>query len=236
MNKKPAVALTEKSALQGRVDDVVARLYEVSARIGAEFVSKFEAFKVEDPAAIYDRRWGYVDKTGTVNFSRAPIKYALEAELHMSQKLRYLEFFQDVTSAFDIGVGAGQLLLLLRDAFGIPVTGIDAPDAKGAFLYRAFREALVIEDQVQMFEVVAGVDVPIPDGVDAVLCFYPIFDRGWGVEEHDWFVQMCRRHYAKKIYWRFLTQHLNPDIFKFYQGLGARCPRIRGFGFMILDL
>jgi len=221
---------------QARADKICERHYAMADQIGAQFTTEYGRLLRDDPGAVYDKRRGYVDKEGIVNFERGPIKYAVNARKHMTLKLRYLPYLTDLRSAFDIGVGTGQMFQLLRDALGVSVTGIDAPDAEGAFLYEAFRKELGIENDVAMFNVRARVDVPIPRGA-AVLCLWPIFDRGWTVDEHAWFMEMCKSHGAERVVWRFNTLNASDAILNFYRDtVGAVSPRANDPGFLIAPL
>jgi hypothetical protein len=221
---------------QARVDAVCEHSYEIADRIGAHFTAEYERLLKDNPDAVHDKRYGYADKEGVVNFERGPIKYAINARKHMQLKLRYLPFLKDIRSAFDIGVGSGQMFQLLRDALGVGVTGIDSPEAEGAFLYEAFRKALSIVNDVGMFNVTAGVDVPIPRGA-AVLCLWPIFDRGWTIDEHIWFVDMCRRRGAERVIWRFNTINASEAILSLYrERTNAVAPRDKDPGFLVVPL
>ncbi|HTT97778.1 MAG TPA: hypothetical protein VMF58_06980 [Rhizomicrobium sp.] len=219
-----------------RIDAVCERHYAIADGIGARFTAAYERLLRDDPAAVHDRRRGYVDKDGAVNFKSAPVKYAIDARTHMSLKMRYLPYLKDSAAAFDIGVGTGQMFQLLRDALGIPVTGIDSPGAEGALLYEAFRDALGIPNDVASFDVTAGVDVPVPRGA-TVLCLWPIFDRGWRVDEHAWFMDMCRRRGAERVIWRFNMLNAPEAILNFYRDrIGASAPRDADPGFLIAPL
>lgn len=218
-----------------RANAVCARFYEISDRIGVRFATEFDRLMRDDPKAIHDKRWGFTDPTGAVSFERGPIKYALHARKHMLLKLTYLPYLKDFLCAFDVGVGTGQTFMLLRDALNIEVTGLDAPDAEGAFIYRDFRRALRIADDVTLAHVVAHKDVPIPAG-SSVLCMWSIFDRGWGIEEHAWFVDMCRRRGAERLVWRFNMLNAPERILAFYrQEMGATAPRENDPGFLIVQ-
>lgn len=218
-----------------RVNAVCSRVYEISDRIAARFTAEFERLTRDDPEAIADKRWGFTDQSGTVNFERGPIKYAVHARRHMRLKLHYLPYLKTFRRAFDVGVGTGQIFVLLRDALNIEVTGLDAADAEGAFIYRDFRQALGIADAVQLTHVAAHKDVPIPAGA-SVLCLWPVFDRGWGVEEHAWFVDLCRRRGAEQLVWRFNMRNAPEPILAFYrQEMGATAPRENDPGFLIVE-
>jgi hypothetical protein len=218
---------------QQRAAAVCERMYELSDRIAARFVAAFERL---DPEAIKDARWGFTEQTGKVNFERGPIKYVLHARKHMPLKLRYLPYLKDVRCAFDIGVGTAQMFMLLRDALGIEVSGLDTSEAEGAFIYKEVRAALGIENDVAMFKVVAGTDVPIPPD-SAVLALWPIFDRGWGVEEHAWFMDMCARQGAERVIWRFNMVNAAEPILTFYrEKMNAAAPRENDPGFLIVPL
>jgi hypothetical protein len=219
-----------------RVKSVCERLYEISDRVAARLLAEFERLQRDDPAAIDDKRWGFTEPSGAVNFERGPTKYVLHAREHMPLKLPYLPYLKSARRAFDIGVGTAQMFMLLREALDIEVSGLDAPEAEGSFIYKEFREALGITDDVVMFEVVAGVDVPIPSGA-AVLALWPIFDRGWSIDEHAWFMDMCARHGAERVVWRFNMLNAPEPILAFYrEKMGAVAPRENDPGFLIVPL
>jgi len=219
-----------------RARAVCEHVYEISDRIAARFMADFERLQQDDPEAIGDKRWGFTEQTGAVNFERGPIKYALHARKHMPLKLRYLPYLTDIRRAFDIGVGTAQMFMLLRDALRIEVSGLDAPEAEGSLIYKEFREALGITGDVGMFKVAAGVDVPIPAD-SAVLALWPVFDRGWGMEEHAWFMDMCARRGAERVVWRFNMLNAPEPILTFYrERMGAVAPRENDPGFLIVRL
>ncbi len=219
-----------------RAKTVCERIYEISDRLAARFVADFERLQQDDPAAIGDRRWGFLEQTGAVNFERGPIKYVLHARRHMPLKLRYLPYLKTIGRAFDIGVGTAQMFMLLRGALDVKVSGLDAPEAAGAFIYKEFRDALGIADDVEMFTVVAGVDVPIPSGT-AVLALWPVFDAGWGIDEHAWFMDMCARRGAERVVWRFNMVNAPEPVLAFYrEKMGAIAPRENDPGFLVVPL
>jgi hypothetical protein len=219
-----------------RVSVVCERYYAAADRIAARVRSEFERLSRKDPGAIADTRHGYIDKEGTVDFDRAPVKYAIHARKHMAQKLRYLPYLKDLRLAFDIGVGPAQMFLLLRDALRVEMRGIDAPEAEGAFLYEAFWREFAIADDIAPFTVKAGIDVPIPKGA-AVLALWPIFDRGWGIDEHAWFTAMCARHGAERVVWRFNMLNAAESILDFYrERQGTETPRENDPGFLVVRL
>jgi len=218
------------------IDAVVARLHDVGDRIGARFTAEFERMKAADSPDIFDRRWGFVDKTGTVNFDRAPIKYAVHGRKHLKLKLRYLPHFVGLKSAYDIGVGSGQMYMLLRDAFNVAMTGLDATDVSGSYLYREFRRELGIEKHVDLREIQAGTDIRIPQNVEAILALWSVFDRGWGRAEHDWFVNLCRAKGAKRLIWRFNMAEIQEETLSYYERAGAHYPWPNDRGFCFLEL
>jgi len=222
--------------LDQKIEAVVSRLNEVSDRIAARFTTEFSRMKTEGSPELFDPRWGFVDKTGAVTFEVAPIKYAVHGRRHLKLKLRYLPLFSDLKSAYDIGVGSGQMFMLLRDALGIRTRGLDAENVKGAYLYREFRRELGIDDAVDLFEIRLGSAIPIPQGVDAVLALWPTFDRGWGPSDHDWFVNLCRSRGAKRLVWRFNMGAVVPETLSFYEQAGAEYPWPQDRGFLFLTL
>lgn len=219
-----------------RVQAVVQRLYDVSDRQAERFIADFERLKADGSESLFDSRWGFVDGRGEIDLARGAVKYAINVRGHVAQKLRYLPYFDGVTSALDIGVGPAQLFLLLQDGLGIRMYGIDRANSQGEFLYRAIWNSLGITGQITIMSVKAGADIPIPPNTDAVLAFWSNFDSGWGPAEHGWFVDHCRMKGAKRIYWRFNAHVDYAVIPPFYAKLGAKFPRPRDPGFCILDL
>lgn len=219
-----------------KIKAVVTRLYEVSDRQAEKFIAEFERLKATGSEDLFDSRWGFIDGRGEIDLERGAVKYALNVRGHVAQKLRYLPYFDGISSALDIGVGPAQLFLLLQDALGIRMHGIDRAKSQGEFLYRAIWDDLGITDKIAIMEVKAGSDIPIPPNTDAVLAFWSNFDNGWGPAEHGWFVDHCRAKDAKHIYWRFNSHVDYAVIPAFYAKLGAQFPRERDPGFCVLAL
>ncbi len=220
--------------LQSTVD----RINEVGARVEKAFVSEFERLKAEGSAQGFDIRFGFANGLGKLDTDRTAIKFVLRSNHFVTQKVRYLPYFKDVTSAFDIGVGPGHLFVLLQDVMGISVRGVDVANGPGEFLYRTLWQELGIADRVSIFAVRAGVDVPIPENTQAVLAFGPVFEKSWGEKEHSWFVEMCRSHGAQRLYWHFNKRDNFEEIVGYYRKWGAEFPRehLRDPGFCILRL
>jgi hypothetical protein len=218
-----------------RANAVCERNFEIADRLATRYVADFERLQRDNPAEIADKRWGFTEQTGAVNFDRGAIKYVLHARKHMPLKLRYLPYLKNVRRAFDIGVGTAQMFMLLRQALGIEVSGLDSPEGEGAFIYKDFREELGIVNDVLMFKVVAGIDVPIPAG-STVLALWSVFDRGWGIDEHKWFMEMCARKGAESIVWRFNMLNAPEPILAFYrERFKAFVPNAKDPGFLIVQ-
>jgi hypothetical protein len=83
---------------------------------------------------------------------------------------------------------------------------------------------------------VTGIDAPAAEGA-SVLALWPIFDRGRGVEEHAWFMDMCARRGAERVVWRFNRLSASEPILAFYrEKMHATAPRQNDPGFLIVPV
>jgi hypothetical protein len=121
-----------------------------------------------------------------------PLGEAMEPLNHFQRFYKYLPYFAGVEHVFEIGVGTGSLFTLLEDVVGIRVDGVDAKSEK-ATVRSEFRRALAIDQRVVDHRIVAWEPLPFPDGVECVAAFWATFNKDWGVDEHAWFLEECRR-------------------------------------------
>jgi hypothetical protein len=124
----------------------------------------------------------------------APIKYVLSPKEHVRRIYQYLPFLSvlERKTAFEIGVGPGYLFTLLKELYFVNMIGIDV-GIEEQLVYKEVRRRLGIDGTVFEHRVESGKDIPIPDGAEAVLGFWPMYDRGWRVDDHKWFINHCAR-------------------------------------------
>ncbi len=123
---------------------------------------------------------------------QSQLAYALQPHYYLQRLYRYLPYFGGLDSVFEIGVGAGYMLALLRDLLGARVHGVDVKFAQLPVLVELRRE-LGLHDLVAERPVVAGAPIPIPEGTECVAAFHTVFNKYWDVAEHEWFLQECGR-------------------------------------------
>jgi hypothetical protein len=73
-------------------------------------------------------------------------------------------------------------------------------------------------------KVVAGQDIPIPDGSEAVLGFWTVFTEAFSLDDHKSFVAQCREKLVgpKRLVLLFNTRGYDerPEVFEWYKTLG----------------
>jgi SAM-dependent methyltransferase len=216
-----------------------------TADISAKLVERFLA--AVTPEYLETQRFLYYCSVGTLQdpantFRSGPIKYAAHYKRHLDEKLPLLPFMSDLAGCkvYELGVGAGHLLFLLREVMGCDVYGCDI-HAETHELYRPLREALGVQDVTHDREVRFGQPLGIEPGTEAVVCLGPVFMRriddaasvrsafaeaaDWGVEEHEWFVNQCDEGLtgARRMVIRFNRKGLmkNRPVLDYYRRIGT---------------
>jgi hypothetical protein len=148
------------------------------------------------------------------------MKYIRLVEAHVRKWRLYTPYMSGLRKAFEIGVGPGYLFRMMIDLYGTDMRGCDLDPAKNR-VFRDLREELGLSARVMTHKVVAGKDIPIPDGSDAVLGFWTVFTEKFSLKDHKWFVAHCREKLVgpKKLVLLFNTRGYDecPEIFKWYQ-------------------
>jgi hypothetical protein len=198
----------------------LAAAAEVSEAVTAEFERLRAANdpRMAAPALGFSAPGGLL-KPGNQPWPIAPIKYVNETRLHTRHYPDVLPFFAGVRSVFEIGVGAGFLLALLRDVHGARVSGVDIEVGENG-VYDRMRAELGLTDAVSRYKVTSPAPIPIPEKTEAVAAFNPVFNLDWTPKDYDSFHAECQRHGVSRVFWFFNRGQLNPDIRGHLHGVG----------------
>jgi hypothetical protein len=148
------------------------------------------------------------------------MKYVRSVEGHVRKWRLYVPYMSGLRTAFEIGVGPGYLFRIMMDLYGTDMRGCDLDPAKNR-IFRDLREELGLSARVMTHKVVAGQDIPIPEGSEAVLGFWTVFTETFSLNDHKWFVAHCRQKLvgAKKLVLLFNTRGYDecPEVFEWYK-------------------
>ena len=209
----------------GTIEDDVER---VSREVLVQMQGEFERLKSDDPAMARSFEFGFANAYGELasdgsSHHQAPVKYLIKARSHVRKFYRFLPHIAHVSSVFEIGVGPGHLLKLLRDGFDVDIHGCDI-EFERTMVYDRLRRALGIDRHVQEHVVTPYTEIPIRAGTEAVLAFWTAFNTKWKVREHEWFLdflgeRLCGR---KLVAIRFNPKGFNdnPDVERLYHRRG----------------
>jgi hypothetical protein len=213
------------------IESVEQRMYSAAAEVAAVLQAKFESLKTIGSPEARSIGLGFASSTGQLGpddgpFPAAPIKFVLFPQHHVRKFRPYLPYLAELRGklAFEIGVGPGYLFLLLKEVFGVNLVGIDV-GIEEQLVYRELRRRLRIDDAVFEHRVEAEKDIPIPDGAEAVLAFWPVYERHWSLKEHKWFLDHCASKLRGR---RLVALRFNkggyrdaPEIREFYEAKGV---------------
>ncbi|MGQ0564042.1 MAG: hypothetical protein ACT4OK_03090 [Gemmobacter sp.] len=228
--------------LQRACADAVQR----TEAICASLVARFRA--AVTPEFVQTQRFLYYCSVGSERdpddiFREGPIKYAAFFRRYLDEKLPMLPTMAPLAGrrVYEIGVGAGYMLYLLREVLGCDVYGCDI-HAKTHEVYRPLRAALGVQDVTHDRAVVSGQPVGIAPGTEAVIATWPAFmkhrgpalpsedmegddESNWTLQDHQWFVNHCSDHLtgARQVVLRFNRQGFVKDraVREFYHDIGT---------------
>lgn len=196
-NRLSAACATAEAQLRPVCEDLVARF---QAETDAEAVRQRNLF-------LFFCSFGTLSVFDAA-LSTGPIKYAFDWKWHLMSKVPFIEHMTDLAGrrVFEIGVGAGHMAFLLREALGSDVYGCDIYADLHA-VYKPMREALGVQAATHDRTVRFGEPLGIQPGTEALVTFWPAFMKRavgeqagtdepitepWDVEEHEWFLDQCR--------------------------------------------
>lgn len=217
-----------------------ARILSAAQEVDAQLRAEFERLMRTDPQAAMSPALGFANHRGELGpdgfAPSAMMKYVADAESYIRRFYAFLPFFAGLEKVYELGVGPGYLLLMLREVLGIDARGCDIGLADKA-VFREVRRALGLEPHVEEFAVRASFPLPVEPGTQAICAFYTVFNDNWGVAEHQWFLEECRRVLSgPKLVILRLNPHGftdRPEVFDFYHAR-ADFP-LPDEGFCILD-
>ena len=212
--------------------EIEAEIIEAVKRVEAGYHQEQQQLALTDPNAAADffrtiapsrqRLQADVDEPRVM-------KYIRSVEAHVRKWRLYTPYMSGLRKAFEIGVGPGYLFRIMMDLYGTDMRGCDLSPAKNR-VFRDLREELGLTARVMNHKVVAGKDIPIPDGSQAVLGFWTVFTETFSLDDHKWFVAQCREKLRgpKKLVLLFNGRGYDecPEIFKWYRTF-AEFPLLR---------
>jgi hypothetical protein len=187
------------------------------------------------------RHLGVVDGKGRLRgygdiWPEAAPKYVHRAHFYVDRLAPYLPHVANCGGhLLEIGTGAGYLAYMLRAAYGTRVDGLDL-DRPEDLVYREMRRALDVPVTAGRM---TGEDFDIPVGCTGVVAFWTMFNRAWGVADHERFLDHCASHLVgeRRVCIRFNDTGFRdrPDVQALYARLG-RHPLADDRNFVIVDV
>jgi hypothetical protein len=205
---------------------IEAEIIEAVKRVEAGYHEEQQRLALTDPSAAADFFRTIVPSAqrlhANVDEPRV-MKYIRSVEAHVRKWRLFVPYLSGLRKAFEIGVGPGYLFRIMMDLYGTDMGGCDLDPAKNR-VFRDLREELGLSARVMTHKVVAGRDIPIPDGAEAVLGFWTVFTETFSLNDHKWFVAQCREKLVgpKRLALLFNTRGYDecPEIFDWYRTFG----------------
>ncbi len=205
---------------------IEAEIIEAAKRVEARYHREEQQLALTDAnaAAEFFRAIAPSGKRLHANVDEPRVmKYIRFVEGHVLKWRLFTPYMSGLRKAFEIGVGPGYLFRIMIDLYGTDMRGCDLAPTKNR-VFRDLREELGISARVMTHKVVAGRDIPIPEGSEAVLAFWTVFTETFSLDDHKWFVAQCREKLVgpKKLVLLFNTGGYDecPEIFEWYQTFG----------------
>ncbi|WP_003611473.1 MULTISPECIES: class I SAM-dependent methyltransferase [Methylosinus] len=216
-------------------------IIETAERLGVEFKARFEALKAAGDPEHLSPSLGFAGGGRTLGPDGglnpvAPAKYFFDSPRLVDRFIDLLPYFEGPSTTFDIGVGPGTLLVLLREIYGQKVCGIDVElEQRGP--YKALRQAYGLTDVVFEHWVRPFQGLPIPPGTEQVVVFSPAFHSEWKVPEYEFFIEDCRAKMTgpKRLILFFNLKGFTAEGRRYF-AVAARRPRPEYKNFFIMEL
>jgi hypothetical protein len=192
--------------------------------LGAHYDAEYSALRATDPERaeqyFFDLWPAQRHLAGRVSEPRA-LKYVRGARAHITKWApTYFQFFGGLKSAYEIGVGPGYLLRLMIDHLGLQMSGCDV-SRDATPLFDDIRRAIGVSHLVEDHKVTPRQEIPITPGAEALLAFQTVFNFGFTLDDHRWFLEQCRQKLSgpKKVFILFNAQGFDdePEVQAFYR-------------------
>lgn len=220
---------------------IEAEIIEAAKRVEARYHQEQQQLALTDPNAAAEFFRGIAPSRQRLkeNVDEPRVmKYIRSVEAHVRKWRIYTPYMTGLRKAFEIGVGPGYMFRIMIDLYGTDMRGCDLSPTKNR-VFRDLREELGLSARMMTHKVVARQDIPIPDGSEAVLAFWTVFNQTFSLDDHKWFVAHCREKLVgpKKLVLLFNAPGYDdrPEIFEWYRtfgefplltdGAGVRGPR-----------
>lgn len=202
---------------------IETEIIEAAKRVEAAYYKEQQQLALTDPNAAAEffraiapsrqRLKAHIDEPRVM-------KYIRSVGAHVRKWRIYTPYMSGLRKAFEIGVGPGYLFRIMIDLYGTDMRGCDLSPTKNR-VFRDLREELGLSNRVMTHKVVARQDIPIPEGSEAVLGFWTVFNEKFSLDDHKWFVAQCREKLVgpKKLVLLFNGPGYDdrPEIFEWYQ-------------------
>jgi hypothetical protein len=205
---------------------IETKIIEAVKRLEAAYHKEQQQLALTDANAAAEFFRAIVPSSKRLNASSEEprvMKYIRFVEGHVRKWRLYTPYMSGLRKAFEIGVGPGYLFRIMIDLYGTDMRGCDLDPAKNR-VFRDLREELGLSARVITHKVVAGQDIPIPDGSEAVLGFWTVFTETFSLDDHKWFVAHCREKLVgpKRLVLLFNTRRYDecPEVFEWYKTFG----------------
>ena len=209
--------------------EIEAKLVKAAVRVRNRLDQEYESLKLTSPddAGLFYHNLVPSNRiyAGEIDEPVA-MKYLRHATGHVHKWVPILPFLSGLRKVYEIGVGPGYLFRMMMDYYSTDMVGCDI-DPRKNLIFDKLRNELGIADRVQLHRVISGHDIPIPEGTEGLCAFWTVFNFGWSVADHAWFIEHCREKLVgeKRLVLLFNARGYDdqPEIQEFYRNR-ARFP------------
>jgi hypothetical protein len=210
-----------------KLSEIEAEIIQKSDVIFEDLKKIFETRRAAgDPKAL-DFNLGFANGKGQLSengsgHADAPIKYVRYPKFHISKNYKFIEKmnFLKEKKVYELGVGPGYLFYLLERMLGCDMYGCDIR-VETHEVYRRARTVLHVQDKVKESRVAYQRDIGLEPGTEAIIAFWTVFNKKWGVREHQWFLDECAEKMVGDKYVVFRFNNIgytdNEEVYSFYQ-------------------
>lgn len=239
-------------ATQSTELEIPIQIIEGANSVAREMEQEFDDLIRTDPARARSFSFGFANGKGELSedprhrhHANAPFKYVRFPKQHTEKNLRYVEFIRSLSTEtdplrpYEIGVGPGYVMYMLRESLSVPVHGCDIRIQEEE-VYKRIRFKLGLSDYVAEQRITYHIPIVVPANTNLIYAFWTVFNKGWSVVENEWFVKECSRvtrGTSKRLVMRFNAEGYldKPEVIDFYRSVG-RFPFDDDSTFCVIDL